>query len=431
MQQTTPPVTPLLSWYQASANPAPHRPPLTGDAACDVCIVGGGITGCSAALQLAERGFSVRLIEAETIAFGASGRSGGQAIAGFNRDQDAIAALMGKDDAAHLWALNEEALSLTEQTINQHQIACDYQRGHIHVGMKPRHASALAHEAKAWTLLGRQGIEFWDKATTQQRVASPRYTSALYDPNGAHLHPLNYTLGLAQAAETAGAVLHERTAMQHWEQAAPDRVNVITNNGVIQSRFLILAGNAYLWKTQREIGRKIMPAGTYIMATEPLGAERAHSLIPHNEAVADINFVLNYFRLSNDYRLLFGGRVSYSGLDPLNIAGAMHSTMCGIFPQLSDTRPAYAWGGYVAITVNRLPHFGRLTPNVYFAHGYSGHGIALSGLAGRLMAEAIGGQSERFDVFSRIPHASFPGGTALRTPLLVLAMAWHRLRDML
>lgn len=428
MQQ---PFTAPASWYQVSASPAPSHPSLQGEVDCDVCVVGGGITGCSTALHLAHRGLRVRVIDAETVAFGASGRSGGQAIAGFNRDQQAIARIVGRDDAKKLWDLNEEALKLTEALVQEHQIACDYQKGHIHVGMKPRHAEALRHEAEVWTRLGRPGIEVWDREITQQRVASPRYTSALYDPNGAHLHPLNYTLGLARAAASAGVIFHERTAMERWENPAPDTINVITNKGRIRSRFLVLAGNAYLWKTERRLGRKIMPVGTYIMATEPLGAGVAASLVPGNEAVADINFVLNYFRLSSDHRLLFGGRVSYSGLDPLNIGTAMHRTMSRIFPQLAFSKPAYAWGGHVAITVNRLPHLGRLAPTVYFAHGYSGHGIALSGMAGKVLAEAIAGQAERFDVFARVPHASFPGGTWLRTPALVLAMAWHRLRDLL
>lgn len=428
MQQTPP--TPV-SWYEASAHAAPARAPLAGEQDYDVCIIGAGLTGCSAALHLALRGFKVCVLEAQHVAFGASGRSGGQAIAGFNRDQQAIAALVGPDDAQKLWDLNEEALKLTEQIITENAIDCDYQRGHIHVGVKPRHAQALRHEAENWQRLGRQGIEFWDQATTQQRIASPRYTSALYDPCGAHLHPLNYTLGLAAAAEAAGVRFYEKTAMEQWQQEATDRVNVITKNGAIRCRFLALAGNAYLWKTERAIGRKIMPVGTYVMATTPLGPDRARALIPGNEAVADINFVLNYFRLSSDHRLLFGGRVSYSGLDPLNIAAAMHRTMLRVFPQLADTQPAYAWGGHVAITVNRLPHLGRLTPNVYFAHGYSGHGIALCGMAGKLLSEVISGQSSRFDVFARIPHATFPGGPLLRTPALVLAMAWRRLRDWL
>jgi gamma-glutamylputrescine oxidase len=419
------------NWYEVSATARPRRAALQGATDTDVCVIGGGITGCSAALHLAERGYRVQVIEAEQVGFGASGRSGGQMIAGYNRDQDTIAGLVGKADAERLWQLNEQALNLTASLIERHKIACDFTRGHIHVGCKPRHARDLEHEAEAWTRLGRQGIEFYDQAATQQRVASPLYTSALYDPMAGHLHPLNYTIGLAAAAEAAGAVIAEKTAMMSWEQQGVDRVKVITNNGEITCRWLVMAGNAHLWRQEREIGRKIMPVGTYIMATAPLGAERAAQIIPGNEAVADINFVLNYFRFSSDHRMLFGGRVSYSGLDPANIKAAMRRTMVSVFPQLADVEAEFAWGGHVAITVNRLPHFGRLSPNVYFAHGFSGHGIALTGLAGQLMAEAIAGQAEQFDVFARIPHRTFPGGTWLRTPALVLAMAWHRLRDFL
>lgn len=431
--QTIPPSKASASdnWYEITAHPRPDAPPLAEPVETDVCVVGGGITGCSAALHLAERGYRVRLIEAEQIAYGASGRSGGQMIAGYNRDQETIAGLVGASDAQLLWDLNEQALGLTAGLIERHRIDCDFRRGHIHVGCKPRHARDLEHEAEAWTRLGRKGVTYWETTTIQRRVASPLYTSALYDPNAGHLHPLNYTLGLARAAQAAGAVLHQKTAMLSWQQEAADRIKVITNHGPITCRFMILAGNAHLWRQERGIGRKIMPVGTYIMATEPLGADRAASLIPGNEAVADINFVLNYFRLSADHRMLFGGRVSYSGLDPANIKAAMRRTMLEVFPQLSDIKAEHAWGGHVAITVNRLPHFGRMSPNVYFAHGFSGHGIALTGLAGHLMAQAIAGQAEQFDVFARIPHRSFPGGTWLRTPALVLAMAWHRLRDML
>ena len=420
---------PTTSWYSATATPAPALPPLHGDGETDVCIIGGGLTGCSAALHLAERGYRVTLLEAERIAFGASGRSGGQMIAGFNRDIAAIARLTGPEEALRLWDLCEEALTLTRDLVRTHAIACDFRDGTVFVGEKPRHRADIDATYEEWTRLGRRDLTVWDAAETRRQVASPRYTSGLLDPHGGHLHPLNYTLGLAAAARAAGAQMYEQTPMLRWH--AGDPVRVETPHGTVRAKFVLMAGNAYLWATERRLGRRIMPVGTYIAATQPLGEERARALIPSGAAVCDMNFVLNYFRLSSDHRLLFGGRVSYSRLDPADVGSAIRRTMLRCFPQLEDTRMDYAWGGHVAITVNRLPHFGRLAPNVLFAQGYSGHGIALTGLAGRLMAEVVAGQAERFDVFSRIPHLPFPGGTHLRTPLLVLAMAWHRLRDLL
>lgn len=417
------------SWYAATATPAPTRPPLRGTVEADVCIVGGGMTGCSAALHLAERGYRVVLLEGERVGFGASGRSGGQMIAGYNRDQDTIARLVGADDAHRLWDLCEESLSLTRELIGRHGIACDLTDGHVTVGTKARHAADLREMMDEWAGLGRRDLEWWDRDTTRSRIASPHYLCGVKDPHGAHLHPLNYTLGLAAAAEAAGATLYEGSAMTAWEPGEPAVVR--TADGEVRARFVLLCGNAYLWAQERRLGRAIMPVGTYIVATEPLGEERACALIAGNEAVADANFVLNYFRLSSDHRMLFGGRVSYSRLEPASVAETMRRTMVDVFPQLRDVRVEHAWGGFVAITMNRLPHFGRLGSNVLFAQGFSGHGVALTGLAGRLMAEAVAGQAERFDVFGRIPHAAFPGGTLFRTPMLVLGTLWHRLRDML
>jgi gamma-glutamylputrescine oxidase len=418
-----------FSSYAAARGPRPLRPALAGQHAADVCVIGAGITGCSAALHLAERGYRVAVVEAETIGFGASGRSGGHLIAGYNLGQEAIAQKVGADDAARLWALSEESLALTRALIKGHAIACHLTPGHVLVATKPRHLDALMATAEEWTRLGRPGVEVWDAATTQAAIASRRYIGGLHDPGGGHLDPLAYTLGLARAAEAAGATFYEASPMTSWE--AGDPATVRTPGGALQARFVVLAGNAYLWGRDRRIGRTIMPVGTYVIATEPLGAERARALIPGNQAVSDLAFVLDYFRRSPDHRLLFGGGVSYSRRDPHDVAASLRKTMLRAFPQLADVAVEHAWGGSVAITLNRLPEFGRIAPNVLFAHGYSGHGLALAGLAGKLMAEAVAGQAERFDVFTRIPHAAFPGGAALRTPLLVLGMAWHRLRDLL
>ncbi|KAA5605621.1 FAD-binding oxidoreductase [Roseospira marina] len=418
------------SWYTDTTAPSPLRPPLTGDTETDVCVVGAGMTGAAAALHLAERGYRVRVLEEHITGFGASGRSGGQLIAGFAAGLGPIRSQLAPDEVQAYWDLGTEAVTLVKDRIQRHGIACDFVPGHIDVALKPRQVADLVDTAEEWWRLGYKGLEVWDRRLTQSRVASARYIGALYDPGGGHLHPLNYTLGLAAAAERAGAVIHEATPLVGFEEQG-DRVAVQTPHGVVRTRWLILGGNAYLWQRVPSIGHRIMPVGTYIIGTAPLGEERARALIPGNEAVSDVNFVLNYFRMSSDHRLLFGGRVSYSRIEPASVARAMRRTMLATFPDLSDVAVDYAWGGYVAITVNRLPHFGRIGRRTLFAQGFSGHGVGLTSLAGQLMAEMIEGQEERFDLMARIRHLPFPGGRRLRTPLLVAAMAVHRVRDWL
>jgi gamma-glutamylputrescine oxidase len=403
---------------------------LDGDTTTDVCIVGGGMTGCSAALHLAERGYSVRLIESHHIGQGASGRSGGQLIAGYGAEISSLGKGIGQAHRQALWDLGVEAVDLTRSLIDNHAIACDFVPGHVHVGFKPRHLDSLRHMKDEWDSFGHGALDWIDGTAIRDVVQSDAYLGGLRDRRAGHLHPLNYTLGLARAAETAGAILHEDTAYKSHDETAQG-VTIVTNRGTLRAKWLILAGNAYIWGNTRGLGSTIMPVGTYMIATEPLGEDRAKALIPGNEAIADVAFVLNYYRRSADHRLLFGGGVSYSRLDPLSIKNSLRKVMLRYFPQLSDLDVTHGWGGNVAITINRMPHFGRLGQRILFAHGYSGHGVAVTGLAGRLMAEVIGGTEERFDVIARLPHLPFPGGSVLRTPLLILGTTWARLRDLL
>ena len=419
------------SYYADSAHAAPERPALAGTVDCDVCVVGGGIAGTSTALHLAERGYSVVLLEAQRIGWGASGRSGAQAIFGVAAGQDQLERLVGAADARRIWDVSIEGLALQRELIARHAIDCDYVAGQMHVAIKPRHDAELRAEVE--TLHARYdypSIRMVERDELRSLVASERYLSGTYDPNCGHLHPLNYTLGLAAAAERHGARIFEGSRGFGWERDGA-RLRVLTPGGEVRCRQLALCGNAWLGATAPQLARRIMAVGTYIVSTPPLGAERARALIANRAAVTDINWVLDYFRLSADDRLLFGGRVSYSGLDPLGTARATRARMVKVFPQLADVAVEHAWGGYVDITLNRAPHFGRLEPDVYFLQGFSGHGIALTGVAGKLLAEAVAGTAERFDVFARIPHREFPGGLALRRPALVLAMAWYRLRDLL
>jgi gamma-glutamylputrescine oxidase len=420
----------VRSYYAASANPAPLRETLEGETRADVCVVGGGIAGCSTALHLAERGFKVVLLEGQRIAWGASGRSGGQAIFGFAAGQDKLAAQVGHDAARQMFDVSVEALDLLKDRVARHAIDCDLHWGQMHVAIKPRHETEL----KAWQEelaadYGYASLRWLGRDEIRGLLATERYLGGLYDTRSGHLHPLNYTLGLAAAAEAAGVRIFEGSEATRLEHG--DTVVVHTGRGRVRAKQVALCCNAYIDDLAPKLRSRIMPVGTYIVATEPLGQARIEALMRENVGVTDVNWVLDYFRRSADHRLLFGGRVSYSGLDPLGTERATRTRMLKVFPQLADVKIEYAWGGYVDITMSRAPDFGRLAPNVYYLQGFSGHGIALTGMAGRLVAEAIAGQAERFDLFTRLEHRDFPGGPLLRTPALVLAMLWFRLKDLL
>lgn len=418
------------SYYVHSAAPRPHCTVLRGDVSCDVAVVGAGITGLSAALHLRERGYHVVVLEGAEIGAGASGRSGGQVLAGFACGVATLKQQLAASDARRLWRMSREAVQLTRDLIARHAIACDWRDGHVDVAVKPRQHRELADMAETQArVCGDHGLELLEGAALAREVASPRYCAGLYDRDSGHVHPLNYTLGLGHAALAAGVSIHEHTAVLAMEVG--NDVSLVTTGGRVRAAHVILAQNTGRPVLDARLRAKIMPVGTYIAATEPLGAARARSLLPGGASVCDINFVLDYFRLSADYRLLFGGRVSYSTLTPPNLAASMRARMLRVFPGLHDVAIDSVWGGEVDITMNRAPHFGTHHGRVLFAQGFSGHGMALTALAGKLMAEAVAGHSERFDVFSRLKHRDFPGGPWLRAPALVLAMMYYRLRDLL
>jgi gamma-glutamylputrescine oxidase len=418
------------TYYSASRSPTPARSALTGTHSCDVCVVGGGIAGTSCALHLAERGFDVILLEAQQIGWGASGRSGGQVLPGVAASQERLEKLIGADDARKIWDITVAGQSLVHELIDRHGIDAQFVAGHMLTAVTPRHDVQLrTHVTQLQHRFGYDGVRYMPPDEVRHIVASRRYLGALYDANASHIHPLNYTLGLAAAAERLGVRIFEGTRAVDFEGNAPVRVR--TGGGAVHCRQLVLCGNVYLGLTAPQLRSRIMSVGTCMVATEPLGAARAQALITNNAAVADMNWVLDYYRRSADHRLLFGGRVSYAGFDPDRIAAATRERMVRVFPQLKDVKVEFAWGGYVDITRNRAPDFGRLTPGVYYLQGFSGHGIALAGQAGKLISEAIGGDASRFDVFARIPHRAFPGGAALRRPALVLAMLYYRIRDLL
>ena len=417
------------SYYAATANAAPTYPTLEGEVVADVCVVGGGIAGCSTALHLAEQGYRVVLLEAEHVGWGASGRSGGQAIVGFASGQDKLIDALGRENARRLWDVSIEGLELIAERVARHRIDCDLHWGQMHAAIKPRQRDELLTEQAVLAKEFNYSVEFLDRAGVREVLATDRYCAGLHDSRSGHLHPLNYTLGLAAAARDAGVQIYEHSKVLNVDHTDPAIVSTAT--GKVNARFVALCCNAYIGGLEPAMRRRIMPVGTYIVATQSLGEARMAELIRRNVAVSDVNFVLDYFRRSADHRLIFGGRVSYSGLDPFNTERATRKRMLAVFPQLADVGIDFAWGGYVDITMTRAPDFGRLAPNVFYLQGFSGHGIALTGIAGKLVAQAIAGQAERFDLFAKLDHRNFPGGPLLRTPSLVLAMLWYRMRDLL
>jgi gamma-glutamylputrescine oxidase len=422
--------SPANSYYRATLAAEPPRAPLRGEISVDVGVVGAGIAGCSAALHLAERGFSVALLEAREVGFGASGRSGGQTIFGLAASQPAVARIVGAEDSRALFQMSIEGLDLLQSLLSKYSIDCDYRPGHLHVAVREKHVDELrSWETELRRDYGYDSVSFVDRRDLGAHLASDRYLAGLIDTRSGHLHPLKYVRGLARAAESAGAKIFENSRVERYRDGAS--IQVQTREGRLRCKQLVLAGNAYLGSLAPTLANRILGVGTYIIASEPIPAERAATLMPSRAAIADMNWILDYFRLSRDDRLLFGGRVSYSAVDPPHLAESMRRRMIAALPALADIKVDFAWGGYLDITRSRLPNFGRLAANVFYLQGFSGHGLVLTGLGGKLVAEAIASTAERFDVFARIPHRNFPGGPLLRRPALILAMLYFRLRDLL
>jgi gamma-glutamylputrescine oxidase len=421
---------PANSWYEDTARRPAAQPALAGDVEADVCVVGGGIAGCSTALHLAERGYRVVLLEAERVGFGASGRSGGQLIPGYASGMAKLATQLGKADAKRLWDISVESVELTRDLIERHRIDCDLAWGHLHVGIKPRQRDELMEwQREQEDDYGYNKLRFLERDEVAQWIASKRYIAGLYDSGAGHLHPLRFTIGLGQAAIAAGVRLHENSRV-----VAIDRgpiVTIRTEGGSVRAKYVALCANIGHNDLSRTLARKTIGVASYIVATKPLGEARAAALLRDNIAVADINWIIDYYRRSPDHRLLFGGRVSYSGIDPLGTARATRQRMLNVFPQLADAEIEYAWGGIIDISMSRAPNFGRLDPNIYYLQGFSGHGMVLTSIAGKIIAESIAGQAERFDIFAKLRHHDFPGGRLFRRPTLVMAMTWFRLRDLL
>ncbi|MGO1118946.1 NAD(P)/FAD-dependent oxidoreductase [Rhodovibrionaceae bacterium A322] len=419
-----------LSYYAATAKRLVERPGLEGDLSCDVCVIGGGFTGLSTALNLAERGYDVVVLEARRAGWGASGRNGGQVGSGQRQDQETLEKMMGPEDARRLWDLAEESKAEVKARIARHKIDCAFKPGILHAAWKAGDVADLQEEVEHLSEgYGYEHLRFVPKEEMREMVGSTAYHAGTLDTDSGHLHPLNFALGLAAAAEEAGAKIYELTPAEKLTQQS-GKTMIKTPRGQVTAKQVVLGCNGYLERLEPRIMGRIMPINNFVIATEPLG-ERAREIIRDDVAVADTKFVIDYYRLSEDGRLLFGGGENYSPNFPADIASFVRKPMLRVFPQLADVKIDYAWGGTLAITMNRMPAFGRLPGDVYYAQGYSGHGVAMATLAGKLIAEALSGSSERFDVMARVPTPGFPGGALLRHPLLVLGMVYHAMLDRL
>jgi gamma-glutamylputrescine oxidase len=421
---------PSRSYYAATANPHAAYPRLTESIRADVCVVGGGLTGLSAALNLAERGFKVALIEANRIGWGASGRNGGQINTGLRKTPQELIARFGRERGKALFDLAEEAREIIWQRVEKHGIRCDLRTGNMMLASKRGDLAWMEAEIASYERdMNYTKAKLLDRNAVRSEIASDLYFGGIKDTGGGHLHPLNYALGLAKAAQDAGVAMFEHSAATRIDDDGA-KVTVVTEAGRIVADHAVLGCNAYLGGLEPRIAGKIMPIANFVITTEPLPEAEAGALIPSGGCACDTKSVVSYYRVTADNRLLFGGGERYNTDEPADIPGFVKPYMLQVFPQLRDRRIEYGWGGMLAITMLRLPHLGRIG-RVYYAHGYSGMGVAITGIAGKLIAEAMAGTAERFDVFSRIEHRTFPGGTLLRHPLLVLAMLWYVLKDKL
>ena len=417
------------SYYADTVKCLPPFATLHSDLSCDVCVVGGGYTGLSTALSLAEKGYGVILLEAQRVVFGASGRNGGQVCSGQRWSVSDLKKRFGPAKANILWKLGEAAKKEVRERIRIHKISCDYAPGIIHAELKKRALSAVRLEVEQLNKdHNYEEIQFLDKTAIETFLGTDKYVGGSLDMGAGHLNPLKFGLGLAKAAHLSGVKIFENSRVRKINKGSTVTIETVDDK-VIKAKFLVLGCNGYLGKLDSEIASHIMPINNFINVTEPLGKELAESLIQHNLAVSDSKFVVNYFRLTPDHRLLFGGGENYRYTFPNNFSRTVRKAMIDIYPQLSRTKIAYSWGGTLAVTMNRLPDFRKISSNIFSASGYSGQGVALATLAGRILSEVIQGNSEKFDILSELPSQKFPGGTLFRWPLMALAMLWYSSRD--
>ena len=418
------------SWYAATATPPGPYGPAVGEMQADLCIIGAGFTGLSAALHAAQAGLSVVLLDAHRVGFGASGRNGGQVGTGQRLEQDELEEMVGRERARALWDLSLESVQLVRDLVAAHAPESDWRDGILHADHRARFVPhSHDYAKKLQDDYGYGLIRAVDRDECRHLCGSPAYHGGTLDMGGGHIHPLRFAFGLARACEAAGVTICETSRVTGVTEGTPAMVR--TDKATIRAGHVLWACNGYLGRAHGQVAARVMPINNYILATEPLDDHDAKALIREGHAVADSKFVINYFRLSEDNRMLFGGAESYGYRFPRDIVALVSKPMLEIYPQLKGVEIDYAWGGTLGITMNRMPHFARLQGNILSASGYSGHGVAMATLGGKLAAEAVTGQAGRFDLMAEVPTPRFPGGAALRWPLLVLAMVWFSLRDRL
>jgi gamma-glutamylputrescine oxidase len=417
------------SYYAATAHKKDARPPLRDAVQADVCIVGGGFTGISCALELCERGFSVIVLEAMRIGWGASGRNGGQIVNGYSRDLDVISQRYGEPAGRAIGAMALEGGDIIRQRVGKYGIECDLVDGGLFVALTAKQMRGLEHHKKIWAEHGHHDFTLLDKPGLAPHVASDRYAGGLLDHKGGHIHPLNLVQGEAEAVERLGGKIFEDSRVIAVERTAAPVVRTAT--GSVQAKYVLIACNAYIGDLLPEIGHKIMPVSTQVLTTEPLGEAHAKRLLPSNVCVEDANYVLDYYRRTPDHRLIYGGGIVYGGQDPESIRAKILPNMLKTFPDLRDARIDFAWSGNFALTLTRFPQMGRLTPSVLFSHGCSGHGVTTTHLLGRLLGEAVAGKPERFNTIAALPYYPFPGGKRFRVPMTVAGSWYYRARDRL
>jgi len=417
------------SYYAATANEQTQYPSLEGEHHTDVVVVGGGFTGVNTALELAERGYSVTLLEANRLSWGATGRNGGQIIGGIGHSLEQFEKSIGREGVRAIYDMGVECCDIIRQRVERYEIDCDLTWGYCDVALKPRHMREFEAEQRYQQRMGYpHSLEMLDRNQLQSEVRSDRYLGGMLNRTGnGHCHVLNLCLGEANAAAKLGVNIYEQSRVTRVVEGESPAVH--THKGVVKATHVVLCGNAYLDNLVPKLARKVLPSNSSVIATEPLTQQQADALMPGNRAVCDPRTALDYYRLTADRRLLFGGLSNYTGREPTNLKGVMREKMLKVFPQLEGVRIDYGWSGQMGIGMNRMPQLGRLKGNVYYIQAYAGHGVAPTHMMGRITAQMIAGQAERFDVFGKIEHWSFPGGRWLRTPSFALGMMYYKLLD--
>lgn len=418
---------PENSYYTASTNPPAINRSLEWTPDVDVAIVGAGYTGLSAALHLAEKGVRVAVLEANRVGWGASGRNGGQIHSGQRQDPEWFEARYGQDAAKDYFALGEAAKKLVHNLISQHKIDCDLKSGLLHAAHKKSYVQDFRDHVSVMNDRYEHPLSWIERDEAAERLGTDAYFGAVYDSSAGHLHPLKFALGLADAARAAGAIIFETTPVQgisDWQNPV-----LTTPKGTMRAKHVLLCGNGYLSGIASDLEAKVMPINNFIAATRPLTSDEIP--LKGDECASDSRFVINYWRMSDDKRLLFGGGENYSSKFPNDIENFVRKPLSQIYPQFKDIEIDYAWGGTLGVTVNRLPCLQQLGSNVWAAAGFSGQGVTIAPLAGQILAETVMGDSTRFNLYSKLPTPAFPGGKLLRPALLAAGMSWYALRDRL